>query len=246
MQCSNAEGLGLGLQLGLRFGLGLRALRPLLKESIKGYFWKPSLLETDLVLIFLLIDTRVDVWSVFVVFSVLKSLLFEVIAVGLLKGIILNVGQLVDKALLSMEEEAESIYKDERGLLLDDEAASTRDAIILDAYTCILLKLAADLEEASKEAVKEADKKAFEASFKDCPDDLLAEREAIAAAVAKSRKFSSNLEYFEVLTGIGTIEDIRVQQDKGFGFVRYSTHDEAALAIQMGNARILFGKPIKR
>ncbi|WCJ22956.1 structural constituent of nuclear pore [Euphorbia peplus] len=35
----------------------------------------------------------------------------------------------VDKSLLSMEEEAERIYKDERGLLLDDEAASTRDAM---------------------------------------------------------------------------------------------------------------------
>jgi hypothetical protein len=32
-------------------------------------------------------------------------------------------------ALQSMEEEAERIYKDERGLLLDDEAASTRDAM---------------------------------------------------------------------------------------------------------------------
>lgn len=37
--------------------------------------------------------------------------------------------QEVDKALLSMEEEAERIYKDERGMLLDDEAASTRDAM---------------------------------------------------------------------------------------------------------------------
>lgn len=35
----------------------------------------------------------------------------------------------VDKALQSMEGEAERIYKDERGLLLDDEAASTRDAM---------------------------------------------------------------------------------------------------------------------
>ena len=35
----------------------------------------------------------------------------------------------VDKALLSMEEEAERIYKDERRMLLDDEAASTRDAM---------------------------------------------------------------------------------------------------------------------
>ncbi|KAB2077204.1 hypothetical protein ERO13_A06G078500v2 [Gossypium hirsutum] len=45
--------------------------------------------------------------------------------------------------------------------------------------------------------------------------------------------------------GAGTIEDVRVQRDKGFGFVRYSLHTEAALAIQMGNARILCGKPIK-
>lgn len=37
--------------------------------------------------------------------------------------------QEVDKALESIEEEAERIYKDERGLLLDDEAASTRDAM---------------------------------------------------------------------------------------------------------------------
>lgn len=35
----------------------------------------------------------------------------------------------VDKALQSMEEEAERIYREERGLLLDDEAASTRDAM---------------------------------------------------------------------------------------------------------------------
>lgn len=43
----------------------------------------------------------------------------------------------------------------------------------------------------------------------------------------------------------GVIEDVRVQRDKGFGFVRYSTHAEAARAIQLGNARILFGKPVK-
>lgn len=35
----------------------------------------------------------------------------------------------VDKSLQSMEEEAERIYKDERALLLDDEAASARDAM---------------------------------------------------------------------------------------------------------------------
>ncbi|XP_078172224.1 oligouridylate-binding protein 1-like isoform X2 [Carex rostrata] len=43
----------------------------------------------------------------------------------------------------------------------------------------------------------------------------------------------------------GVIEDVRTQRDKGFGFVRYSSHAEAALAIQMGNGQILCGKPIK-
>ncbi|XP_020676935.1 nuclear pore complex protein NUP62-like [Dendrobium catenatum] len=37
--------------------------------------------------------------------------------------------QEVDKALQSMEEEAERIYKEERGLLLEDDAASTRDTM---------------------------------------------------------------------------------------------------------------------
>lgn len=46
--------------------------------------------------------------------------------------------------------------------------------------------------------------------------------------------------------GAGVIEDVRVQRDKGFGFVRYTTHEEAALAIQMGNSQpFLFGRQIK-
>ncbi|KAL5755512.1 hypothetical protein ACOSP7_019937 [Xanthoceras sorbifolium] len=46
--------------------------------------------------------------------------------------------------------------------------------------------------------------------------------------------------------GAGVIEEVRVQRDKGFGFVRYSTHAEAALAIQMGNTQsYLYGKQIK-
>ncbi|WOL02647.1 oligouridylate-binding protein 1-like isoform X1 [Canna indica] len=50
--------------------------------------------------------------------------------------------------------------------------------------------------------------------------------------------------YFHAL-GAGVIEDVRIQREKGFGFVRYSNHSEAALAIQMGNGRIFCGKPIK-
>ncbi|KAE8699408.1 Oligouridylate-binding protein 1A [Hibiscus syriacus] len=46
--------------------------------------------------------------------------------------------------------------------------------------------------------------------------------------------------------GAGVIEEVRVQRDKGFGFVRYNTHAGAALAIQMGNTQsFLCGKQIK-
>ncbi|CAI0438838.1 unnamed protein product [Linum tenue] len=45
--------------------------------------------------------------------------------------------------------------------------------------------------------------------------------------------------------GVGVIEEVRVQRDKGFGFVRYNTHEEAASAIRMGNGKIVHGKPMK-
>ncbi|KAF8400163.1 hypothetical protein HHK36_013459 [Tetracentron sinense] len=45
--------------------------------------------------------------------------------------------------------------------------------------------------------------------------------------------------------GAGVIEEVRIQRDKGFGFVRYHTHEEAALAIQMANGRMVFGKSMK-
>ncbi|CAM8996901.1 unnamed protein product [Rhodiola kirilowii] len=55
-----------------------------------------------------------------------------------------------------------------------------------------------------------------------------------------------DLHYHFHSLGAGVIEEVRIQRDKGFGFVRYSTHAEAALAIQLGNANsILYGKPIK-
>ncbi|RRT50841.1 hypothetical protein GW17_00045428 [Ensete ventricosum] len=49
---------------------------------------------------------------------------------------------------------------------------------------------------------------------------------------------------FHIL-GAGVIEEVRIQRDKGFGFVRYRTHEEAALAIQMANGRIICGKSMK-
>ncbi|KAK8918753.1 Polyadenylate-binding protein RBP47 [Platanthera zijinensis] len=45
--------------------------------------------------------------------------------------------------------------------------------------------------------------------------------------------------------GVGVIEEVRIQRDKGFGFVRYQTHKEAAAAIMMANGKIFYGKSIK-
>lgn len=45
--------------------------------------------------------------------------------------------------------------------------------------------------------------------------------------------------------GAGVIEDVRVQKDKGFGFVRYRTHEEAGYAIQAANGRVICGKSVK-
>ncbi|KAK9097678.1 hypothetical protein Syun_024723 [Stephania yunnanensis] len=45
--------------------------------------------------------------------------------------------------------------------------------------------------------------------------------------------------------GAGVIEEVRIQRDKGFGFVRYHTHDEAAMAIQIANGKVVCGKSIK-
>eukprot|EP00897_Mesotaenium_endlicherianum_P003553 jgi/Mesen1/3225/ME000187S02393 len=45
--------------------------------------------------------------------------------------------------------------------------------------------------------------------------------------------------------GAGIIEEVRVQRDKGFGFVRYRTHKEAATAIHVANGRVICGKSVK-
>ncbi|KAG0470678.1 hypothetical protein HPP92_017378 [Vanilla planifolia] len=45
--------------------------------------------------------------------------------------------------------------------------------------------------------------------------------------------------------GVGVIEEVRIQKDKGFGFVRFHNHKEAATAIQMANGKIVCGKSIK-
>jgi RNA recognition motif-containing protein len=43
----------------------------------------------------------------------------------------------------------------------------------------------------------------------------------------------------------GTIEEIRLQHEKGFAFVRYTSHDFATRAIAGMNGRPLAGKPVR-
>jgi len=43
----------------------------------------------------------------------------------------------------------------------------------------------------------------------------------------------------------GTIEEIRIQKEKGFAFVRYSTHDSATRAISGVNGKVLGSRAIK-
>ncbi|KAI5071160.1 hypothetical protein GOP47_0013411 [Adiantum capillus-veneris] len=45
--------------------------------------------------------------------------------------------------------------------------------------------------------------------------------------------------------GVGSIEDVQIARDKGYGFVRYSTHEEAALAIQAADGLIICEKRVK-
>jgi RNA recognition motif-containing protein len=43
----------------------------------------------------------------------------------------------------------------------------------------------------------------------------------------------------------GTIEEIRVQREKGFAFIRFNTHDAATRAIAFVNGRQIGSKPVK-
>nr|CAB3490378.1 unnamed protein product [Digitaria exilis] len=59
------------------------------------------------------------------------------------------------------------------------------------------------------------------------------------------RATNNDVHLFFHSLGAGSIEEVRVTRDKGFGFVRYSTHEEAALAIQMGNGQLFGGRLIR-
>ncbi|KAK4784915.1 hypothetical protein SAY86_001604 [Trapa natans] len=96
----------------------------------------------------------------------------------------------------------------------------------------------------AQNAINDLNDDGHERSTDDSPENNPLYRTVYVGNLAPEVSFVELHLHFHSL-GAGAIEDVRVQRDKGFGFVRYSTHAEAALAIQLGHSRILCGKPIK-
>jgi RNA recognition motif-containing protein len=68
----------------------------------------------------------------------------------------------------------------------------------------------------------------------------------------KNKLFIGNLNYKvdktqveEFFTGIGTITDIKLFEEKGFGFVEFSSDEEAEQAKESLNNQELLGRPVK-
>ncbi|KAI0498881.1 hypothetical protein KFK09_019779 [Dendrobium nobile] len=98
-------------------------------------------------------------------------------------------------------------------------------------------KSVADLNNASTEEVKESAKE-------DAPENNPQYTSVYVGNLAPEVTQVDLHRLFHTL-GAGQIEEVRIQREKGFGFIRYSNHSEASLAIQVANGRILGGKPIK-
>jgi len=49
----------------------------------------------------------------------------------------------------------------------------------------------------------------------------------------------------QVFQSYGTIDEVRTQKDKSFGFVKYQTHDQATRAIIAANGTVISGRPIR-
>ncbi|CAI9773535.1 unnamed protein product [Fraxinus pennsylvanica] len=99
-------------------------------------------------------------------------------------------------------------------------------------------KSVVELTNSSSEDVKEA-------ANSDAPENNLQYTTVYVGNLALEVTQVDLHRHFHAL-GAGAIEEVRIQRDKGFGFVRYSTHAEAAMAISMGNTQsFLCGKQIK-
>ena len=49
----------------------------------------------------------------------------------------------------------------------------------------------------------------------------------------------------QVFQSFGTIDEVRTQKDKSFGFVKFQTHDQATRSIISANGTVVSGRPIR-
>jgi len=67
----------------------------------------------------------------------------------------------------------------------------------------------------------------------------------VTVYVGNLTPFTTNQDLHPLFTNFGNIVEIRYQQDRGYAFIKYGTHDEAATAILNLNGYVLNGRPLK-
>ena len=67
----------------------------------------------------------------------------------------------------------------------------------------------------------------------------------VTVYVGNLTPFTTNQDLHPLFSNFGNIVEIRYQQDRGYAFIKYSSHDEAATAILSLNGYVLNGRPLK-
>lgn len=67
----------------------------------------------------------------------------------------------------------------------------------------------------------------------------------VTVYVGNLTPFTTNQDLNPLFSNFGNIVEIRYQQDRGYAFIKFGTHDEAASAIMNLNGYILNGRPLK-
>lgn len=67
----------------------------------------------------------------------------------------------------------------------------------------------------------------------------------VTVYVGNLTPFTTNQDLHPLFSNFGNIVEIRYQQDRGYAFIKYGTHDEAATAILNLNSYVLNGRPLK-
>jgi len=67
----------------------------------------------------------------------------------------------------------------------------------------------------------------------------------VTVYVGNLTPFTTNQDLHPLFMNFGQIVEIRYQQDRGYAFIKFATHDEAASAILNLNGYVLNGRPLK-